>query len=85
MFFTKPAKSGDVLKFSSKLVYAGRSSLTVYVHVDKNGNGKPLVEGFITFIHVDENTRPAPHYLEIEPATETDKTLYEKAAGLKGN
>ncbi len=43
MFFTKPARSGDVLKFSSKVVYTGKSSLTVYVHVEKNGLEKPLV------------------------------------------
>ena len=38
MFFTKPAVSGDVLKFSSKVVYAGNSSITSYVHVEKNGD-----------------------------------------------
>jgi acyl-CoA hydrolase len=84
MFFTKPAKSGDVLKFSSKLVYAGKSSLTVYVHVDKNGNGKPLVDGFVTFIHVDENTKPAPHFLEVFPESAEDKELFEQAKELKG-
>ncbi len=84
MFFTKPAKSGDVLKFSSKLVYAGKSSLTVYVYVDKNGNGKPLVDGFVTFIHVDENTKPAPHLIEVFPESAEDKELFEKARELKG-
>ena len=66
MFFTKPAISGDVLKFSSKVVYAGNSSITSYIHVENNGAEKPLVDGFVTFIHVDENTRPCPHNLHIE-------------------
>jgi acyl-CoA hydrolase len=83
MFFTKPAVSGDVLKFSSKVVYTGNSSITSYVHVEKNGDEKPLVDGFVTFIHVDENTRPAPHLLKIIPATEEDKALYETAKNLK--
>jgi len=83
MFFTKPAKSGDVLKFSSKLVYTGKTSLSVYVHVEKNANGKPLVDGFITFIHVDENTKPFPHHLAIEPASEEEKRLFEAAKGLR--
>jgi acyl-CoA hydrolase len=83
MFFTKPAISGDVLKFSSKVVYAGRSSITSYVHVEKNGADKPLVDGFVTFIHVNEETRSAPHYIEINPVTEEDKLLFETAKGLR--
>jgi acyl-CoA hydrolase len=83
MFFTKPAVSGDVLKFSSKVVFAGSSSVTSYIHVEKNGDEKPLVDGFVTFIHVDENTRPSPHLLEINPVTEEDKALYETAKNLR--
>lgn len=83
MFFTKPARSGDVLKFSSKVVYAGKSSLMVYVHVEKNGLEKPLVDGFTTFIHVDENTKPTSHFIEINPVTEEDKALYETAKNLR--
>ena len=83
MFFTKPAVSGDVLKFSSKVVFAGNSSITSYIHVENNGAEKPLVDGFVTFIHVDENTRPSPHYLKITPVTEEDKSLYETAKNLR--
>jgi len=83
MFFTKPAVSGDVLKFSSKVVFAGNSSITSYIHVENNGAEKPLVDGFVTFIHVDENTRPSPHYLTINPVTEEDKYLYETAKNLR--
>jgi acyl-CoA hydrolase len=83
MYFTKPAKSGDVLKFSSKVVFAGRSSITSYVHVENNGAGKPLVDGFVTFIHVDENSKPAPHFLESCPETEADRNLYETAKNLR--
>ena len=83
MYFTKPAKSGDVLKFSSRVVYTGNTSLTSYVHVEKNGAEEPLVDGFVTFIHVDENTRPSPHHLQINPVTEEDKILYEAAKNLR--
>ena len=83
MLFTKPAKSGDVLKFSSKIVYTGKTSLTVYVHVNTKETDKPLVDGFVTFIHVDEQTRPAPHLIEIEPHTEEDKALYKTAENLR--
>jgi len=40
------------------------------------------VEGFVTFIHVDEETRPLPHNIITEPVTEADKILYEQAEGL---
>ena len=83
MFFTKPAVSGDVLKFSSKVVFTGKTSLTSYVHVEKNGAEKPLVDGFVTFIHVDEETIPSPHFLEINPLTKEDKDLYEAAKNLR--
>jgi acyl-CoA hydrolase len=83
MFFTKPAKSGDVLKFSSKVVYTGRTSITSYIHVENNGAEKPLVDGFVTFIHVNEDTRPSQHFLEINPVTEEDKTLFETAKNLR--
>jgi acyl-CoA hydrolase len=83
MFFTQPARSGDVLKFSSKVVFAGRTSLTVYIHVEKSNNDKTFVEGFVTFIHVDENTRPASHYIEINPESEEDKILFDTAKGLR--
>jgi acyl-CoA hydrolase len=85
MYFTKPAKSGDVLKFSSKVAYTGKSSLTVYVHVEKNGADIPLVDGFITFIHVDENTKPAPHYLSLIPENEEDLKLFSAANDLRNN
>ena len=83
MFFTKPARSGDVLKFSSKVVFTGNSSLTSYIHVEKNEDDKPLVDGFVTFIHVDEKTRPAPHFLNINPVTDEDRVLYETAKKLR--
>ena len=83
MFFTKPARSGDVLKFTPKVVFAGRTSLTAYVHVEKGGTEKPLVDGFVTFIHVDETTRPSPHFLQVNPITEEDKNLYETAKNLR--
>jgi acyl-CoA hydrolase len=83
MYFTSPARSGDVLKFSSSIVYTGRTSITVYVHVEKRGETKPLVDGFVTFIHVDSNTCPSPHCLAVEPVTDEDKRLFERARELR--
>jgi len=53
------------------------------VHVEKNSADKSLVDGFVTFIHVDTETRPSRHFLEINPITEEDKYLYETAKDLR--
>jgi acyl-CoA hydrolase len=83
MHFTKPARSGQILKFASKVVYTGRSSMISYVEVVSDNDNSPFVSGFITFIYVDENTNPISHNIEISPKTEEDIGLYEKAKNLK--
>jgi acyl-CoA hydrolase len=84
MFFKRPARSGDILKFSSRIVFTGKTSITVYVNVEKNGESKPLVDGFVTFIHVDLNTCPSPHFLSVQPESEEDIRLFERAGQLRG-
>lgn len=83
LYFTKPVHPGGILKFESKIVYAGKSSLTAYVQVLTDDNQPPYVSGFITFIHVDETTRPSPHGLEIVPENEADIDLFRQAQALK--
>lgn len=83
MYFTKPARPGQILTFASKVVYTGKSSLVAHIEVSTNDGGDSFVNGFITFIHVDEKTNAAPHFIEIKPVTEEDKALYEQAKNLK--
>jgi acyl-CoA hydrolase len=83
MYFTQPVRAGQILNFTSKIVYTGRSSMVSYIQVTRNGSEEPFVRGFITFIYVDENTKPAAHNIEIAPKTEEDIDLYEKAKNLK--
>jgi acyl-CoA hydrolase len=83
MFFTKPAGPGEILRFDSRIVFAGRTSLTAYIKVDKNEDTVPIVDGYVTFIHVDEYTKPSPHSIIIKPVTEEDTLLYETARDLK--
>ncbi|HQH19936.1 MAG TPA: hotdog domain-containing protein [Bacteroidales bacterium] len=83
MYFSKPARPGQILKFTSKIVYAGKSSLVSYIQVIKEVTEEPFVSGFITFICVDEETHPTPHNIEIKPVSDVDIALYEKAKGLK--
>ncbi len=54
-----------------------------YIKVENKLNKEFLVDGFITFIYVDEKTKACPHNLSILPETDEDKELYKIAKELK--
>lgn len=83
MQFLKPVKLGQILNFTSKIVYTGTTSLTANIQVAIQDNNDSFVNGFITFIHVDENSKSKPHNITILPETEEDILLYEQAQNLK--
>lgn len=83
MNFTKPVRPGQIIRFVSKIVYTGRSSVVAYIKVALHEDETPFVNGFITFIYVDENTKPISHNIEITPKTEEDIALYEEAKALR--
>ena len=83
MEFLKAVKLGEILCFDSRVIYAGRSSLITYTKVTKAGDLKMVEDGYISFIHVDENTKPMPHGVTIKPETEDDIKCYEEAKLLK--
>jgi acyl-CoA hydrolase len=83
MCFSSPVKSGESICYTSKIVYSGKSSLVAYVKVARVSKPEvSIVDGFITFVHVDDNTKAFPHGLIIEPKTEEDYILYKKASEL---
>lgn len=84
MHFAKPARSGDVICFESKVVFAGRTSFITYNKVYKRGHEKHfMVDGFITFVHVTHHTTPKPHGVVIVPKTAEEKRLYNEAKKLR--
>jgi len=83
MQFSKPMKLGQIACFTSKIVYAGKSSLLCNVRVSAIQNKEiVIVDGFLTFVHVDANNKPRPHGITITPVTDEDKHLYETAKEL---
>ena len=80
--FTKPMRSGQIARFESKIVRAGRSSLVVYVTLSAAEQNKPVVQGFITFVHVDKHGRSQPHDLTLTLSDPEDIRLNEQAAKL---
>ena len=82
MLFTKPVNKGSILRFESKVVYSGRTRLVSHVKVFFSKNDEFLLEGFISFINVGEDGRPAPHGIVIEAVDPEDIALQEKVKSL---
>ena len=83
LHFSKPVRIGNILRFWSKAVYAGRTSIITYVEAAiRKDHYEALVDGFITFVHVNKDTKAAPHNLILEPKTAEDKKLWAMASEL---
>lgn len=81
--FLNPMRLGNILGFESRIVHAGRSSITVYtkVHEIQSVDIKRL-DGFITFCFADKDSKATPHNLIITPETEEEIALHETALRL---
>lgn len=84
MVFTRPVPKGSLLRFESKIVYAGKTSLVAYVSVFFSQTDEFIVEGFLTFINVKDE-KPEPHGIIIEPSSDDEFQLYEYAKKLKNS
>jgi acyl-CoA hydrolase len=81
--FTRPLTSGDIACFESKIVYTGRTSIRVYISLRDSNKDDLIVEGFITFIHVNEDGKSHPHGLKLELSDPQDIALKQRAAKLR--
>jgi len=82
MLFKKPIRNGQVVRFESRVVLAGKTRLVSYVQVVNNADDDFLLDGFISFIHVDLQGKPVPHGIVIEATDPEDVTLQERARAL---
>ncbi len=84
MAFKRPVNPGQIVCYTSRIVYAGKSSIYGYVSVSVDDDiSNVQVEGFITFVHVDDENHPQPHGIEIIAETEEEKQLQQRAIQLK--
>ncbi len=81
--FTQPMKSGDIASFQSKIIHVGRTSLKVYVQLINQKIIEPIVKGFITFVHVNDDGQAVPHGLKLEILDSKDKLLNQIASNLE--
>ncbi len=80
MEFLHPVRAGDIAIFEGRVVYTGRTSLFAFVRM--RVKEQESVSGFLTFIHVNEDHVAQPHGIVVEPKTEEDLALYNKAKAL---
>lgn len=82
--FKRPVQKGDILTIYGRIVKTGVTSIMVYVkamcEIDQTKN----VEGFLTFVCVEPDTKKKrPHGLVLdEPENEEEKELRERALTL---
>jgi len=82
MVFTRPVPKGSIIRYESKVVYSGRTSLVVYIKVNMSKDECFVLDGFMTFIHVNAEGHSTPHGLVVEPVDAEDVILNEKAKAL---
>jgi acyl-CoA hydrolase len=79
LLFRKPVPKGQLIRYSARIVYAGRTSLIAYVRVMNSLSDEFIVDGYFTYVHIDEDGHPTPHGITIEPVTEEEVAIHEEA------
>lgn len=82
--FGKPTQKGQIIKLTTRVVKAGTSSLTVYGKVTGADDDNVAVDGFVTFVCVDEEGKKMPHGIVLPaPETEEEQKIFEIASNLR--
>lgn len=82
MCFTRPVHKGEVVRFDSRVVFTGRSRMVAHIQMKIAATNDLVVDGFITFIHVDEHAKAQPHGIVITPETPEEVEIYQRAKTL---
>lgn len=77
MTFEKPIELGSVVKCTGRVVYAGQTSVRVYLKFEVDG--EIHVEGFISYMNVDENGDATSHGIEVSLDDPEVAVLNERA------
>lgn len=80
MTFQRPVNPGEVIRFDSRIVLTGRSRIIAYVRATTKE--EPTVDGFLTFVYVDDQGKSRPHGITIEAETPEEIELQERARNL---
>ena len=80
MLFTRPVKRGELVRFDSKIILAGRSKLVAYIQIFEQE--MPVVQGFITCVLIGADGKSSPHGIVITTSRPEDLELQEQARNL---
>ena len=85
MYFQKPLSKGSVLTLKSRIVQAGRTSLMVHVGGENALSGEKIMEGYLTFVTVHEDSgEKMEHGIILDEAQdEAEKQLRKKTQELR--
>lgn len=85
MSFSRPVRKGSVVRIVSRIVYTGKSSLMAAVEFEDAMSGEKAVEGFVTFVTVEEETgQKKEHGIVLDEAQdEREKALRERAQMIR--
>ena len=78
--FKQPVRIGDKLRFGTRIVYTGRTSIAVETKIERIARGERTVRDLtnnciFTFVHVDEELRPQ-RVPRVVPATYDEDARY---------
>ena len=82
LLFRKPVPKGQMVNYQSMIVYSGRTSLTAYVRVTNVNTHEFIVDGFFTYVYTDDNAKPIPHGIVVNPENEVQQGLYNEAKNI---
>lgn len=82
--FKKPVHKGTILTLHSRIARVGRSSITVYVKAVSEIEQSQNVDGFLTFVCVEPDTKKSrPHGLALDSAeTGEEEDIRQRALAL---
>jgi len=83
MKFIRPGNNGDILQIESVLAHVGKTSLTIYTKIYKRVSEEQIVDGFVTFVTVDEKGKSMPHGIKYKPSDEEGQKLWNEVERLK--
>ncbi len=81
LLFRNPVNKGEIVKFTSKIVHLGKTSIVVYTKMETEIAKTTPVDGYITFISVDENGNKTPHGLTLDKAQDESEIALREIAG----
>jgi len=81
--FKTPANKGDLLQLTSQVVAHGKTSLTVYCKAKSGITDEFFLDGFVTFVSVNDEGKKMPHHLDFTYDTEELAALNEMAKNLR--